>query len=185
MRSVDCRRLGSEHAALLALPDHLPIWSRRYSCIQLHLAVDRLDRLPPPPPTPHTLILTHFTPGIAWPQLKLGIGSDTEKATAPTSPRYSFRHRFQARVPDYAFTPGPSDYTMPTKTRGAAFSIGSSSHPKPFTQEGLLQSVYISKEHAEENKGVHSPGPTTISNPRRGSRERRAPSFSFGSDDRF
>jgi hypothetical protein len=63
--------------------------------------------------------------------------------------------------------------------------MGTSSHPKPFSEKGLRQTVFISNEHAQENKGVHSPGPRTISNPRRGSRERWAPAFSFGSDDRF
>jgi hypothetical protein len=119
------------------------------------------------------------------PQLKLGIGSDTENAIAPASPRYSFRQRFQSRAPDSASTPGPSDFKAPSTMRGPAFSMGSSGHPKPFSSEGLRQTLFISNEQAQENKGVQSPGPSTISNPRRGSMERRAPAFSFGSDDRF
>eukprot|EP00967_Tisochrysis_lutea_P128316 scaffold219369_cov34-Tisochrysis_lutea.AAC.2 len=113
------------------------------------------------------------------------MGTEAEDMVMPTSPRYSFRERFKSRAPDSAFQPGPADYDKPSTSRGPAHAIGKSSHPKPFNPDGIRRSVFISKEHSEENKGVYGPGPITISNPGRGSRERRAPSFSFGTDERF
>lgn len=124
------------------------------------------------------------------------IGAVSGISSMPCSPRYSMR----SRVPDLGkkgpgaqIGPAPSAYVLPSSLGSQPISMRPSSNSFSFqkSMRTTPQSDYKKHRHTGKgferaNYGVHSPGPCKYeTRTPRGSRDKMAPSYSFGTDERL